>query len=453
MKDVFSSKREGARLYVLTGAALALLLGAMSAVWLLLGRQQADERWVRHTDEVLRHLDALLADVVDSETAERGFVISGEPSFLRPYEEARHRFARDLTELRTLTRDNPEQQLRLAGAERVARAELAAFGRVIELRRVDVPAAMAAVAGGGDKMFTDEVRRRLGELTREELRLLARRQAQAAATNQRTVSIVFGVHSFVLLALISAAWMVQRSAARRQLAERDAARLEATVQLARERRDRDDFREQFLGIVGHDLRTPLSAISIEAQLLGDLGDQRERKAAGQRILASTTRMTAMVDQLLDVTRSRLGGGMPISLRQTDLRALAQRVVAELSRVHPGRVQFTAEEAVDGQFDADRIAQVMTNLIGNALQHGEGTVEVTLTAGRDNVVFAVHNLGVPIPADELPNVFEAFRRGRGQPASLGLGLFITDQIVRGHSGHIEVSSSLEAGTRFVVVVPR
>ena len=445
-------RRERSRLLLLNAGAFLLVATAMLVVWVLLGRQRAEEDWVRHTDAVLLRLDALLADIVDSETAERGFVITGQPSFLQPYEAARQRFRDDLDALHVLTRDNPEQQKRLTAATRVARAELAAFERVIALRRSDPEAATAAIAGGGDKQMTDEVRRWLAELKGEELRLLARRERAASWTNRMTALIVVGVHGLLLAALAWAAWKTQQSLVQRQLAEREAARLATRAELERERRERDDFREQFLAVVGHDLRSPLSAISIEAQLLRRTCDATSASAAGERILGSTERMVRMVSQLLDVTRSRLGGGMPISKRHADLRALLGTVVQEVARASPERVVLRADTPALGAFDTDRMAQVFANLIGNALQHGEGDVSVSLQAIEQAATLTVHNGGDAIPEEECAHLFDAFHHGRGQPAGLGLGLYITREIVRGHNGSIEVQSSLAGGTTFVVTLP-
>lgn len=437
----------------LSAGALGLLLATVGATWWLMARERVDEGWVAHTEAVLHHLDALLADVIDGETAERGFVISGESSFLAPYEAARVRCAHDLARLRTLTRDNRAQQRRLHRVEQVANAELAAFGRVIALRRQDVPAAMAAVAAGGDKQLTDEVRRVLGEMKSEELTLLARRQRAAAASERDAVLVVFAAYAGLLVALGCAAWALQLSAQRSLLAEREAARLEATVELARARRERDDFRERFLAIVGHDLRTPLTAISVEAQLLREHEDPEERAAAGTRIVGATQRMLRMVEQLLDATRSRLGGGMPIRARERDLRELVRRSLDELARLARGRLTLALPAVpVRGEFDDDRIAQVVGNLVGNALTHGEGEVTVSLRAGDGYAELAVHNYGEPIPREALAHLCEPFRRGSAESSGLGLGLFISDQIVRGHGGSMHFESCQERGTTACVRLP-
>jgi PAS domain S-box-containing protein len=222
------------------------------------------------------------------------------------------------------------------------------------------------------------------------------------------------------------------------------------------------FREQFVGIVGHDLRNPLSAILTAADLLlkhGGLADRQARAVA--RIASSAERMARMIDDLLDFTRSRLGGGFPITPRRIDLRELCAQVIEELELAYPERtIEFESRGDAWGNWDPDRMAQVISNLIGNALQHSpdSATVRVHLFEEEDRVVFETYNAGPPIPADVVPHLFEPGRRGpprRGRAGSsgLGLGLYIVQQIVLAHGGAITVRSSAEEGTAFIVSLPR
>ena len=222
------------------------------------------------------------------------------------------------------------------------------------------------------------------------------------------------------------------------------------------------FREQFVGIVGHDLRNPLSAIVSAAQLLLQHGGLPERHSrAVARILASGDRMARMIDDLLDFTRSRLGGGFPISRRRVDLVELCEQVIEELELAYPERsVEFHREGDAWGSWDPDRMAQVVSNLIGNALQHSpeHAVVRVELHDRGDRVELETCNEGQPIPPEVLPHIFEPGRRGpsgRGRASShgLGLGLYIVQQIVLAHEGSISVGSSHDDGTRFLVVLPR
>jgi signal transduction histidine kinase len=223
----------------------------------------------------------------------------------------------------------------------------------------------------------------------------------------------------------------------------------------------EDFRERFLGIVSHDLRNPLSAIIASASFLRDdesLGTRQLR--AVQRIARSADRMARMIADLLDFTRGRLGGGIPLSRQSANLRHICRHVVDELEASHPGReLRLTAEGHFLGDWDADRLAQVIGNLGKNALDYSpEGTpVNFRLHEEGAALCLEVHNQGVPIPSDRLPHLFEPFRRAsqdESRPSpGLGLGLYIVQQIVHAHGGTIEVRSTVADGTTFTVRLPR
>src|SRR5467141_2066570 len=199
------------------------------------------------------------------------------------------------------------------------------------------------------------------------------------------------------------------------------------------------FREHLLGIVSHDLRNPLTAIVTSAQLLlryGELPELQARVMA--RISSSADRMARMIDDLLDFARSRLGGEFPIHPRRIDLRQICEQTVEELEFAYTRQVKLEVHGDPWGDWDPDRMAQVISNLVGNAVQHSEGDVEVTLRGESDFVVLETHNRGTPIPREVLPHVFEPGRRGTDRSGGLGLGLFIVQQIVLAHGGSIEVS---------------
>jgi signal transduction histidine kinase len=209
------------------------------------------------------------------------------------------------------------------------------------------------------------------------------------------------------------------------------------------------------------LRNPLSAISTAAQLLlrQNLSDRQARTAT--RIATTAERMTRMIADLLDFTRSRLGGGFPIQTQRMNLRDLCETVIEELELAYPERtIEFDARGDAWGNWDPDRIAQVVSNLAGNALQHSpeSGTVRVELRDEGERVVLQTSNAGPPIPEQVLPHLFEPGRRGppgRGHKESsgLGLGLYIVRQIVLAHGGELSVRSSAAEGTTFTVSLPR
>jgi signal transduction histidine kinase len=213
------------------------------------------------------------------------------------------------------------------------------------------------------------------------------------------------------------------------------------------------FREQFIGIVTHDLRNPLTAIVTSAQLLLRYGDlpERQAKVVG-RISSSANRMARMIDDLLDFARSRLGGGFPIHRKRVDLRQLCEQTIEELEFAWTRSIPIEAEGDLWGNWDPDRIAQVISNLVGNALQHSQGEVRVTLRSAVDTVVLETWNGGPAIPADVVPHLFEPGRRA-ATSSGLGLGLFIVQQIVLAHGGHIGVRSTDAGGTTFSVTLPR
>ncbi|AEI62674.1 sensor histidine kinase [Corallococcus macrosporus] len=230
-----------------------------------------------------------------------------------------------------------------------------------------------------------------------------------------------------------------------------------------EARSAEEFREQFIGMLGHDLRNPLNALSMSAQQLRRKGGLDERQGMlTERILTSAERMDRMIRQLLDFARARLGGGIPVMRSPCDVFEVVRRTVDELRASHPGRVVLL-ESKGDGQgkWDADRLEQAVGNLVANALKYSpaESTVWVGAEGSEREVVLRIHNQGTPIPAEDLPHVFGAWRRGRrtasdtGAPSGLGLGLYITRQIVRAHDGDAHVASSATDGTTFLIRLPR
>lgn len=225
----------------------------------------------------------------------------------------------------------------------------------------------------------------------------------------------------------------------------------------------DASRNIFLGILGHDLRSPLSAILLGADVLlrtDELGARATKIAS--RIYSSVKRASQIVGDLLDFTRSQLGPGIPIKRTSIDLTVTCERIVDESRTVHPeASIVFNSLERAEGDFDGARMEQVFSNLISNALQHGDRhmPVTVTLTQADEALVFSVHNSGTPIPDEILPFIFNPMGRysphspvDYGPSASLGLGLYIAAEIVAAHAGTINVSSNLESGTTFVVQLP-
>jgi len=244
-------------------------------------------------------------------------------------------------------------------------------------------------------------------------------------------------------------------AARKRLEElvSEATRLQA------ETNDRALLAEQMIGIVSHDLRNPLSTISIAAATLaaGSLSDPHRRGV--ERIQRASVRGAHLITDLLDFTQARVGKGLPVVTEPIDLHLVVAHAVDELSHLHPTR-SILHERAGDGACFADpnRLTQVIGNLVSNAVAYGERDSPVTVTSSIEARTFTVcvHNRGKPIPVDAQSVIFEAMARGTtGQNAgrSVGLGLFIVRELVKAHGGRVEVTSTDEMGTAFSVVFPR
>ena len=246
-----------------------------------------------------------------------------------------------------------------------------------------------------------------------------------------------------------------RYAIERKRAEEGLKREEAARQTAL-------FREQFLGILGHDLRNPLQAISGNAALLLRYGGLSEpQRKALNRISISSDRMARMISDILDFTRTRLGGGYTLQRTWMNVHEVLKQVVEELEVAHPQkRFELSVAGTGWGEWDADRIAQAASNLVGNAVQYSpeDSPVRVLARDEGDGVRVEIHNLGTPIPAERLPHIFDPFVRGRegsrsGSRSGLGLGLYITYEIVKAHGGSLQVRSTEAEGTCFWLKLPR
>jgi signal transduction histidine kinase len=234
--------------------------------------------------------------------------------------------------------------------------------------------------------------------------------------------------------------------------------------ITRYTQDLDHSKEMFLAILGHDLRTPLGAVMMSAEFMLETKELKEpHLTLASRIVSSSKRMNQMIGALLDFTRSRLGGGIPIVRTEVDMGKVVHDVVNEISAAHPDRpIKVDARGALRGEWDCPRISQLLSNLISNAVEYGSAGTIVTVDVQADDkeITIAVHNQGDVIPPDELRGIFNPMKRSEagsaaagGASGNLGLGLYIADRIVHAHKGRIEVESSEDRGTTFTVHLPR
>jgi signal transduction histidine kinase len=233
--------------------------------------------------------------------------------------------------------------------------------------------------------------------------------------------------------------------------------------IARFTQDLDESKEMFLAILAHDLRTPLGAVIMSSQFMLDTEELKEpHLTLAARILRSARRMNRMVAYLLDLTRSRLGAGVPIARAPMDMAKVAREAVEETAAAHP-ESELTVDASGDlrGEWDAARISQVLTNLLANAVQHGSAKtpISVRVQGEEKEVKLEVHNDGPAIPKSDLDGLFSPLKLVKSGEAAqsnsdnLGLGLYISERIVTAHGGTIDVNSSGEGGTSFTIRLPR
>lgn len=236
--------------------------------------------------------------------------------------------------------------------------------------------------------------------------------------------------------------------------------LPRAMRYAIERKRRDDFEQLLVGVASHDLRSPLQTISLGCDLL----ESAVKNDAGLRYVDRTRRAVErahnLVADLLDFTRIRMSGSLPVQPESVDLVTLVWPTIDEARAAHPSReIVFESPERALAWADISRMQQVVGNLVRNALQHGDPSapVKVTITLDGDRWALAVHNEGDPIPAELLDRLFEPLERAqlrsRDGSHSIGLGLYIVREIVRAHHGVIQVTSSAKAGTTFTATLPQ
>ena len=269
----------------------------------------------------------------------------------------------------------------------------------------------------------------------------------ANATERRDAS---GRHLSTRLILLKT--VDRRKYERELVSSRDQAEGAITVE-----REGSELREQFIAVLGHDLRNPLAAIGGGVRMLG----KETISERGQRVLSlmegSVARAAGLIDNVLDFARGRLGGGVTLQRQKNaPLTAVFEQVIAELRSIAPDRM-IEMHLAINHPVDCDptRIGQLASNLLGNALTHGAGhePVRIACVTTEDRLELWIANAGAPIPAETLARLFHPFFRGeKGKSQQgLGLGLYIASQIANAHGGELTASSS-EAETRFTFTMP-
>lgn len=238
---------------------------------------------------------------------------------------------------------------------------------------------------------------------------------------------------------------------RRALAESLAGQLQEAQLQAEER-------EKMMAILGHDLRNPLTAIKLSAEAIVMTAAPQDVNPLAMQIVSSASRMGRMITDLLDFTRARFTGTMALNRASVNMRVVCEKVVQELQIANPRRrIRLISSIDGAGEWDGDRVAQVVSNLVSNALDYGseEATVDVILDGDVEMMKLSVENKAPDLSVETMKTMFEAFHGGAamdGRSRGVGLGLFIVQQILLAHGGQVTVSSQ-EGSVRFDTLWPR
>ena len=461
-----------------------------------LRREAAATSLVTHTHAVIEENDRLIARLVDAESGERGFVITGDPVYLDSYHGASAEIDVRLRTLRDLAADNSRQNERLDTLERLVRSRLASLEtRIATLRRAGLDSARAELLRlGGGKPIMDSVRQVVAAIDADEQQLLLARRA-TQRSHERTVVWIVGLGTVVaaLLALAISLMLSRSAAVQARLAREVRARAEEAEAANRQLQEQgvelemlneelqtsneqleertaeaesaNRIKAEFLANMSHDLRTPLNAIIgyvdlLEAGVRGPL--LPEQHADVSRIKRSGSHLLGLISQVLDFAKVEAGH---VQLHLDDVPV--EGVLAELRPLVEPQVQskglaFRSECDADLVVRADRekLDQILVNLVGNAIKFTDpgGRIDVVCRAEGSWVRTDVRDTGEGIPTDQLDAVFAPFvqvERGKRPRESqgVGLGLSISRQLARAMHGDLTVASAVGKGSTFTLRLPQ
>jgi signal transduction histidine kinase len=437
-----SACRRPQRLAFWFGAAIACVAVSALASYRALSAGRATALLVRRAADTRLAIEGVESALLVSEATLDAWV-ADEAGRAR-YASARRHEAPDFVALRTLVAHEPEQGARFRQLAVRTEALFAIQDRARDaMARGDVAAARRISRSEERGRLIAESTALLDDMEAAEDRVLSERQAEWARSVERSSAVMLATGAILVLLLVIAGRAVRRELARRQ---RD----------ADERTRMIDVQRTLMAVVGHDLRNPLAGIHSCAALLARVPlAERESRLVG-RIGSAARRMERLIRDLLDYTRVRAGAEIPLVPVHVNVAEVCGRVLEDLGPESAARVRVDVEGDAGGEWDPERLEQVIANLVTNALKHGpaDGPVGVRLAGERDGVAIEVHDAGGRLTPDLRGLLFEPFRRGEGDArGGVGLGLFVVRTLVHAHRGTIEVSSDPASGTTFTVRLPR
>ena len=441
------------RLLLAFGLALLVLFGdawiSMRASHTLINNEQQVSRSL----ESLNTLEAVVSDITEAESGERGYIITGRGIYLDALNGTADRLHRLLAQLAVLTAGNPSQLQLLAQLRGDVASKLDELEAGVAARRTrGFAAAQSGMLTERGLTTMTDIRRTIAAMEADENARLgehARESAAAAAAMTQRLLVASILVAMALLVFFTAS--IRGLAERKRLVNQVSAQREAAEAGSRAKDD-------FLAIASHELRTPVMALGLQIQIIrraleGHPDLDRIRRLALD-LDDDSRRLGVLVAGLLDMTRIA-SGQLRIEPEDADFCAIVHSAVAA---VHPllgsaPPIAVQCPGALAGRWDRVRMEQVVVNLLSNAVRYGRPPIQVTVEAGITAVSLVIRDNGPGIPPELLPRLFNRFERGFSDSRGLGLGLYITRRIVASHGGSIHAANPATGGTEFTVVVPR
>jgi signal transduction histidine kinase len=454
-----------------------LVITGLASIWLVIAGHQ-ETALVTHTLAVKAGAERVLTLTQDAETGQRGFLLTGDDTYLAPYREGQRNVLPALADVARLTRDNPRQQAELASLRGLVTGKLAELARTIAARRAsgDPAAAIAIVRTGRGQALMDQIRTSIARIETEEETLLRFREADADRFNVVLLAVSLG-GLVIALALGLASFSATRRYTR-QLVEKQSelAAINENLETIVARRTADlvqsnDEIQRYAYIVSHDLRAPLVNImgftseldATRETIAAELHDNPRAAAiladydeAISFIKAAVTKMERLIGAILTISREGRRTFRPEPLDMT--RLITDQADAQRHQAATSGLEVTVDPLPGVVADRLAVEQIFGNLIDNAIKYQvpdrPGRIRISGEAIGSRVRYRVRDNGRGIAQADFTRIFELFRRAGPQdrPGD-GIGLAHVNTLVRNMGGNIEVSSELGEGTTFMVTLPR